>query len=181
MTFSDPTKNPRLIKWTSFCEIRLNMDFDPIVYWNKYKSVVYEVCSTGFFLFFFYLFITWKTARHLKQIKDNNWRKKGARFKTNSFFFDWFLHCSIHAAFFWNTLNTEWNSLFFVDFSDFFMIFLDAIERQRTRNTNGNYFLKILQHFSDVVVEQRRFCGFFWWIFLFFSSDCICFSFRFVF
>jgi hypothetical protein len=51
--------------------------------------------------------------------------------------------------------------LFFVDFSDFFMIFLDAIERQRTGNTNGNYFLKILQHLSDVV-EQRRFCGFFW-------------------
>merc|ERR1719203_2604770 len=61
------------------------------------------------------------------------------------------------------------------------MIFLDAIERQRTGNTNGNYFLKILQHLSDVVAEQRRFCGFFWWIFLFFSSDCICFLFRFVF
>jgi len=30
--------------------------------------------------------------------------------------------------------------LFFVDFSDFFMIFLDAIERQWTGNTNGNYF-----------------------------------------
>jgi hypothetical protein len=60
--------------------------------------------------------------------------------------------------------------LFFVDFSDFFMIFLDAIERQRTRNTNGNYFLKILQHLSDVVVEQRRFCGFFWWFFFSFRA-----------
>jgi len=66
--------------------------------------------------------------------------------------------------------------LFFVDFSDFFMIFLDALERQRTGNTNGNYFLKILQHLSDVVVEQRRFCGFFFGGF-FFSFRAIVFVF----
>ena len=62
-----------------------------------------------------------------------------------------------------------------MDFSDFFMIFLDAIERQRTGNTNGNYFLKILQHLSDVV-EQRRFCGFFFGGF-FFSFRAIVFVF----
>jgi hypothetical protein len=61
------------------------------------------------------------------------------------------------------------------------MIFLDAIERQRTGNTNGNYFLKILQHLSDVVGEQRDdFSGFFWVdfffllerLYLFFVSFC---------
>jgi len=71
--------------------------------------------------------------------------------------------------------------LFFVDFSDFFMIFLDAIERQRTGNTNGNYFLKILQHLSDVVVEQRRFCGFFLVDFSFLFERLYLFLFRFVF
>jgi len=69
--------------------------------------------------------------------------------------------------------------LFFVDFSDFFMIFLDAIERQRTGNTNGNYFLKILQHLSDVV-EQRRFYGFFFFGGFFFSFRAIVFVFCFV-
>ena len=39
-------------------------------------------------------------------------------------------------------------------------------------------FLKILQHLSDVVVEQRRFCGFFWWFF--FSFRAIVFVFCFV-
>jgi len=100
--------------------------------------------------------------------------------KTNSFFLIDF--CTVQFTLpFLKYFKYRMKLLFFVDFSDFFMIFLDAIERQRTGNTNGNYFLKILQHLSDVV-EQRRFYGFFFLVdFSFLFERLYLFLFRFVF
>jgi hypothetical protein len=145
---------------------------------------IFQIFSWFFFLvldsfYSFFICLSRERQQDTWNKLDNNWRK-GVQGKTNSFF--WLIFCTVQFTLpFLKYFKYRMKLLFFVDFSDFFMIFLDAIERQRTRNTNGNYFLKILQHLSDVVVEQRRFFGFFWWIFLFFSSDCICFLFRFVF
>ena len=105
----------------TFCEVRLNIGFDLIVYSNKYSRNMKYVVLDSFYSFFICL---------SRERQQDTWNKlktiiEGKGCKENKFFFFWLIFALFNSrCLFWNTLNTEWNSCFLWIFQIFSWFFL---------------------------------------------------------